>query len=131
MNKASAHKSRWGGLGLCVDPANLKTSARAEAGGKKPQPYKPLPKEFQRDGFNYRQVARERDCAIYEQTWNGCAEPSVRFEVVRVRRRDGFKIDGRFVEPAETYPGSASWGSEGWTLHSREAAFAKLRSICR
>ena len=51
-----------------------KTRATAEAGGKKGPFHKPLPKEFRRDGFQYRQIAREGDAAIYEQTWNGCAE---------------------------------------------------------
>src|SRR5262245_50275161 len=81
-----------------------KTSARAEAGSKKRRFYRPLPKEFRRDGFNYRQIARQCDAAIYEQTWTGGAEPSPCWEVIRVRRREGFPIAGRFVEPAEVYP---------------------------
>jgi len=51
-------------------------------------------------------MAREGDAAIYEQRWTGCAEPSIVYEVIRIRRRDGFQIDDRFVEPAEVYPNS-------------------------
>ena len=50
-----------------------KTSATAEGGSKKSRFYKPLPKEFRRDGFAFRQIARQGNAAIYEQRWTGCA----------------------------------------------------------
>src|SRR5437764_1861206 len=85
-------------------PCTIKTPARREAGGKKRPFYKPLPTQFSRDGFDYRQIARERDAAIYEQTWSAYPSPSVCYEVICIRRREGFHIDGRFVEAAEVYP---------------------------
>src|SRR5713226_4890103 len=91
-----------------------KTRATAEAWGKKRHSWKPLPKEFRRGGFTYRQIAREGSAAIYEQRWTGCAEPSVSYEVVRLRYRDGFHIGGRFVEAAEVYPNSEAWGVDGF-----------------
>lgn len=106
-----------------------KASATAEARSKKGHFYKPLPKEFRRDGFTYKQVAREGNAAIYEQTWNGCRNPSVAYEVIRIRRREGFEINGRFVEPAEVYPNSEAWGLDGWTVQNKETAFRKLREI--
>ena len=108
---------------------DIKTRATAEARGKKGLFYKPLPTRFRRDGFTYRQVAREGDAAIYEQTWSGCAEPSVCYEVIRIRRRDGFQIGGRFVEPAEIYPKADAWGVDGFTLTDKDGAFAKLREL--
>jgi hypothetical protein len=86
-----------------------------------------LPKQFRRDGFTYRQIGREGDVAIYEQTWNACQNPSVCFEVIRVRRREGFHIAGKFVAPAEVYPRSEQWGALGWTFCDKAVAFAKLR----
>jgi len=65
-----------------------KTPATAEARGKKCHFYKPLRKEFRRDGFNYRQIARERNAAIYEQRWTGCAEPTVSYEVIRISQME-------------------------------------------
>jgi hypothetical protein len=88
-----------------------------------------LPKEFRHNGFKYRQIAREQDAAIYEQTWTGCPNPSVCYEVIRIRRRDGFQIDGRFVEPAEVYPKLEAWGLDGFTVIDKDAAFAKLREL--
>ena len=114
---------------LSAPSSTPKTRARAEAWGKKRHFYKPLPKEFRRDGFQYRQIAREGTAAIYEQTWSGCSNPSVCYEVIRIRRREGFEIDGRFVEPAEVYPNSEAWGVDGWTFTTKDAAFAKLREI--
>jgi hypothetical protein len=107
----------------------IKTRATAEAWGKKRHSCKRLPTRFQRDGFNYRQIAREGNAAIYEQTWSGCAEPSVCYEVIRIRRHEGFQINGRFVEPAEIYPKADAWGVDGFTLTDKDAAFAKLWEV--
>jgi hypothetical protein len=117
------------GRPLPQDARAIKTRATAEAWGKKGHSYKPLPTRFRRDGFEYRQIAREGEAAIYEQTWSGCAEPSVCYEVIRIRRRDGFQIGGRFVEPAEIYPKADAWGVDGFTLTDKDAAFAKLREL--
>jgi len=102
-----------------------KTNATAEGGSKKSH-YKRLPKEFRRDGFDYRQIAREGKAAIYEQTWRGCPNPSISYEVIRIRRREGFQIGGKFIEPAEVYPRSEAWGTDAFTFADREVAFAKL-----
>ena len=108
---------------------DIKTRARAEAGRKKGLFYKPSPTRFRRDGFNYRQIAREGEAAIYEQTWSGCTQPSVCYEVIRIRRREGFQINGRLVEPAEVYPSSGAWGVDGFTFTDKDAAFGKLREL--
>ena len=110
---------------------DIKTRATAEAWSKKRHSCKPLPIRFRRDGFDFRQIAREGNAAIYEQTWRVCGEPSVCYEVIRIRRREAFQIDGRLVEPAEVYPSSGAWGVDGFTLTDKDAAFAKLREVCR
>lgn len=107
-----------------------KTSATADALGKKRHSYKPLPTRFRHDGFDYRLICREGDGAIYEQKWSGCANPSICYEVIRVRKREGFRIGGRFVEPSEVYPKAEAWGVDGFTLTDRDAAFKKFREIC-
>jgi hypothetical protein len=88
-----------------------------------------LPTRFRRDGFDFRQIARQRDAAIYAQVWNVCSDPAVCFEVVRIKRREGFEIKGKFIEPREVYPNSEAWGTDGFTLTDRDAAFAKLREL--
>jgi len=106
-----------------------KTRARADGQGKKRCFYKRLPTQFQRNGFTYRQIARERNAAIYEQRSAKCVELSISYEVIRVRRREGFQIGSRFVEAAQIYPNSEAWGVDGFTFVSKDAAFAKLRVL--
>ena len=80
---------------------DIKTRATAQARGKKCHSYKPLASRFRRDAIDYRQIAREGDAAIYEQTWCGCSDPSVCYEVVRIRRREGFQITAEVVREDE------------------------------
>jgi hypothetical protein len=105
-----------------------KTRATAEAWSKKGHFCRSLPTRFRHGEFDYRQIHREGDFAIYQQTWKG-NEHSAAFEIIRIRRHDGFHIDGRFVEPGEVYPKSEAWGTDGWTMQDRGAAFRKLREI--
>jgi hypothetical protein len=105
-----------------------KTRATAEAGTKKSH-YRPLPKEFRHDGFTFRQIAHEGNVRIYEQTWNGCQSPRLAYEVIRVRRREGFHIGGKFVPAAEVYPKSQAWGTHAFIFTDSDAAFAKLREM--
>lgn len=106
-----------------------KTRSSAEAGSQNDHFYRPLPTAFRHDGFNYRQVAREGEAAIYEQRWTSSNGLRVRYEVIRIRRRDGFQIHGRLVGPAEVYPPSETWGTEGFTVTDKDAAFEKLREL--
>ena len=113
----------------CCGPYPLsatKTSATAEGGTKKGHFYEPLAKEFRLGGFQYRQIARNKDAAIYEQTWLGCAEASLSYEVVRICCREGFRIGNRFVNAAEVYPNSGAWGVDGFTVTDRNKAWAKV-----
>jgi hypothetical protein len=126
---ASKLKPPFQSAGLPQAAPGIKTIPTAEAGGKKGPSYRPLPVEFRSGGFNYRQIAREGDTAIYEQTWSGCDDPSACYEVIRIRRREGFQINGRFVEPAEVYPRAEAWGVDGFTFTGKEAAFAKLEEL--
>lgn len=116
-------------VGGSIQALSAKTSARAKAGSKKRHSYKPLAKDTWRGGFTYKQIAREGNAAIYEQRWTACAEASVCYEVIRARYRDGFHIGGRFIEAAEVFPRSESWGTDGFTLTERDAAFTKLREL--
>src|SRR5258708_39501551 len=77
-------------LPLPQDAHCIKTRATAEAQGKKGHSCKPLPTRFRRDGFDYHQIAREGGAAVYEQTWSGGSDPGGCFEIIRIRRRDGF-----------------------------------------
>jgi hypothetical protein len=106
-----------------------KTRSTAEAGSKKGAFYKSLPIRFRPGEFDYWQIYRKGNAAIYTQICRGCPNPSICYEVIRIRRREGFQVDGRFVEPAEIYPKTEAWGTDGFTFTDKDAAFAKLREI--
>ena len=129
MNEASDVRRALPFVGDLVPPLAANTNATAEGGSKKDRFYNPLQKEFRRDGFTYRQIAREGHGAIYEQTWSSCSNPSVCYEVIRIRRREGFQIGARLVEAAEVYPNSEAWGVDGFTLTDKDDAFGKLREL--
>src|SRR5262249_61604505 len=129
MHTPSRQNSGRAFVGDLSPPPPDKAPATAEARTKERHSYKPLRKEFQRAGFNYRQIAREGDVALYEQRWTGCPDAAVCFEVIRVRRREGFRIGDRFVEPAEVYPPSERWGVDGFTFTDRNKAWDKFFEI--
>jgi hypothetical protein len=89
---------------------------------------RPLPTRFRKQGFDYRQIVRDDQAAIYELTWQGNTE-SVAYEVVRIHGHDGFTIGGKTIEPAEIYPRSELWGIDGFTFSGRAAADEKFRAL--
>jgi hypothetical protein len=117
-----------GGL---IPTSSQKTPARLISTSKRADYYKPLETHFQRGKFNYKQIAREKDVAIFEQAWRGSSEPDICWEVVVIRRHGGRTIKGHWVEPSEFYPSSSEWGKYGFTFSNRDKAwdkFLKLRS---
>jgi hypothetical protein len=128
INPSTENRNR----ALAVDSrgaAPLKTSPRAEAWSEKPRSCKRLATRFRHNGFDYQQISRAANAAIFKQTWNGCSDPAVCYEIVRIREREGFEIGGRFVEPAEVYPNPGAWGVDGWTVGDRESAFRKFQEV--
>lgn len=88
-----------------------------------------LPLEFSSCGFDFQQVERDGDLAIYQKTrksgkWTG-------FEVVRIRSHDGYTIAGNYCPPAEMYPSNEKWGVDGFscsTIADARKRLANLRS---
>lgn len=86
---------------------------------------KTIEPQFRHNQFDYRQLTRIGDVAIYEQT-----KGKIRaFEVVRIGRHNGFSVAGKTFPPSETYPSSEQWGQKGWTYTDLESARAKLQSL--
>lgn len=88
-----------------------------------------LPEEFKSKGFIYRQLLREGDHAIFSQMNLSYPNAPVRFEVITIRRHNGYRIAGQKIPPAEMYPHPNQWGSLAWTLTSIEDAQAKLKKV--
>jgi hypothetical protein len=105
-----------------------KTSPTPGRQAKKGISYRPLDLVFRVDGFQYRQIARKGDAAVYTQRFH--SNTDVCYEVVRIRRRPACILPSGGQCPArEVYPSSEQWGQDGWTLTTRDAAFAKLGEL--
>ncbi|NBU73229.1 MAG: hypothetical protein EBS53_17625 [Bacteroidetes bacterium] len=87
--------------------------------------HKPIPEIFNKKGYTYRQVKREGNKAIYEQTRGSF----VAYEVVKIGKHNGYSMGGAYIEPSETYPGSSLWGILGWTCTTLDDAQKRYDSI--
>lgn len=87
----------------------------------------PIPLSFTGDGFQFSQLTRSGNLAIYRKT--KVATGWVGFEVVRIKPRRGFTVKGEYYPPAEAYPGSEKWGIDGFSCHSYPRAQVKLAEL--
>lgn len=88
---------------------------------------KPLATKFRSNGFEFNQVMRAGNVALFAKT-----KPSIRsinYEVIIVQSHNGYEIAGKTFEPAETYPPSESWGRLGWSFMDQESAKGKFDEI--
>lgn len=90
---------------------------------------KKLAASFTKKGFEYTQVKRKGNFAIYKQKNVKVENPTPRYEVVEIKSHNGYEIGGSKIAAAEVYPGSSQWGILGWThldLESAEKRYNKL-----
>ena len=90
---------------------------------------KKIEKNFTKYGFNFKQIKRVGDVAIFEQSkpeWS-----DVRYEIVKIGRHNGYYLGGSRLEPAETYPGGSLWGIQGWTATTLERAEEYFVRACK
>lgn len=89
--------------------------------------YKPLRESFTESGFVHEILERTGDIAIFRRFKQGSSREH--FEVIRVCKHNGFRINGVDIPPAETYPPTTQWGVNGWTLPDEESARAKAAEL--
>ena len=75
---------------------------------------KKLPIHFRKDGFDFNQVSRAGDVAIYRQTKQG-QPANVHFEVGWIRSNPAREVFGKVFEASESWPCSEEWGIRAWT----------------
>jgi len=80
---------------------------------------KVLPEKFTLKGFDYHQLNRSAKAAIYEVT---SGSTHICYEVIRVTIQPERVITGHITEEGEYYPGTATWGTNGFTCNTRERA---------
>ena len=85
---------------------------------------KTLETSFTSHGFEFKQIHREADLAIYKK-WKPEHETHG-FEVIRIKRHNGYTIAGNYCPPAEMYPSNEQWGVLGFTCQTKEDSYKKL-----
>lgn len=90
--------------------------------------HEPLKKEFTKWQFTFREIKREGDVAIYEQTKTSTGE-FCSYEVIKINKHDGYEIAGNKIEPAEMYPSNELWGTYGFTLPTIKKAEEKFQEL--
>ncbi len=81
-----------------------------------------LEDNFSSKGFNLSLVKREGDVAIYKKMLENSETDAHNFEVIAIKRHNGYEIAGIKMPPAEMYPSNTQWGDWAYTCTNREDA---------
>lgn len=93
--------------------------------------YKPIKTEFTYRKFEYKQIFREKDVAIYSQQKADKSSDKITYEVIVIKTHNGYKLGGTSIEPSEIYPSDTQWGTYGWTYTIEEEARKKAGFLLR
>lgn len=85
-----------------------------------------LETKFKHGGFDYRQLQREGNVALFEQAKGGAV---VSYEVVIVRVKPASSIQGRIIPEREAYPSNEEWGTFAWTVVRLEDAKERFNRL--
>jgi hypothetical protein len=88
-----------------------------------------LPESFRKNGFLFEQVKRRGRWVLLRKRRTGW-ENGV-FEVVRIRTYPEKECFGKIFPARETLPPSESWGTEGFSYSTEEAARDSFAQKCR
>ena len=89
----------------------------------------PLAPVFEDTTFQYRQLARHGNLALFSQTHK--KDKCVRYEVIRIQEIPARQWpDGRTTVAHEAYPTARHWGKDGWTCFTLEEARSLLCTLC-
>ena len=75
-------------------------------------------------------VGRDGDVAIYKKQLDEENSEAYNYEVIAIKRHNGYEIAGVKMPPAEMYPSDSQWGEWAFTCIDREDAdkrFVQLR----
>lgn len=86
-----------------------------------------LEKQFKANKFNFKQITRVGDAAIYQKT--AVDGKALSIEVIRIKSHNGYEIGGVQIPASEVYPSSSQWGLYGWTYNRMEDAEKKFNAI--
>lgn len=87
---------------------------------------KKLETKFTSKGFEFTQVLRKGNMAIYEKQHSQSANPT--YELIYINSHNGYEIAGNKIPPSEVYPSDSAWGTYGWTYTTLDEAKAKFKT---
>lgn len=87
--------------------------------------YKTIKSNFSKKGFDYSLIKRENDKAIYKQSRGNVTA----YEVILIRRHNGYNLGDVYIEPSETYPSDNEWGVFGFTCTTLEQAETRFKKL--
>ena len=67
-------------------------------------------------------VGRDGDVAIYKKQLDEPDTEAFNYEVIAIKRHNGYEIAGVKMPPAEMYPSDSQWGDWAFTCIDREDA---------
>jgi hypothetical protein len=92
----------------------------------------PLPVAFRSGGFEFEQVEREGDIALFRKTkyYAGTGKRFETFEVVRIQEMDEHQWpNGDISGPHEYMPASESWGIDGFSFQTGDEAMRRFEEL--
>ncbi len=91
-----------------------------------------LAKAFNARGFNFEQIKRKGNIALYRKAKEGEGGLVESFEVIKIRTRKAAKLpSGKSLPQREIYPASSDWGTYGWTSLTSEDALRGFHHLVR
>lgn len=93
-----------------------------KAGFQREPRLKILEESFTSKGFKLQQIKRDGDVAIYKKQLDDGESENYHYEVIAIKRHNGYEIAGVKMPPAEMYPSDSQWGDWGFTCNNLEDA---------
>lgn len=97
---------------------------------KNSEGYLVLPTTFYEKGFNFKQLFRAGNIALYKKVRDG--NPRVRsYELIIIQKHDAYMLGQSQIEAAECYPSSSNWGNFGWTFTDKQTAESRFNNLLK
>lgn len=88
-----------------------------------------LPKTFKKNGFEFEQIKREGNVAIYRKRQQHWKTSRYTYETIIIKPMKGGEVFGKVIEPYEAYPTSEQWGVNGWADRTLDAAYQRAAGL--
>lgn len=87
---------------------------------------RPLPLEFRKNTFHYKQILRNETHAVYAQIDNGDV---IAYEVFKINKNREFILHGNVIQASESVPSNEQWGVKAWTVRTLDHAKEKFEEL--